>query len=48
MVSPISPVLDDLVMDEIEESAIYTFSYPPKRRFRYVDDSYSLKIYQVE
>ena len=49
MVSPITPVLDDLVMEEIEETAIYTFRYPPKRWLRYVDDSYScLKMDQVD
>ena len=26
----ISPFLDDLVMEEIEETAIYTFPYHPK------------------
>ena len=30
MGSPISPVLADLVMEEIEETAISTFSDPPK------------------
>ena len=30
MGSPISPVLEDLVMEEIEETAISTFPYLPK------------------
>ena len=41
MGSPISPVLADLVMEEIKETAISTFRHPPKWWFRYVDDSHS-------
>ena len=49
MGSPISPVLADLVMEEIEETAISTFPYPPKWWFRNVDDSHScLKKAQVD
>ena len=49
MGSPISPVLADLVMEEIEETAISTFPYPPKWWFRYVDDSHAcLKKDQVD
>ena len=49
MGSLISPVLADLVIDEIEETAISTFSYPPKWWFRYVDDSHAcLKKDQVD
>ena len=47
--SPISPVLADLVMEEIEETAISTFPYPTKWWFRYVDDSHAcLKKDQVD
>jgi len=47
--SPISAVLADLVMEEIEETAISTFPHPPKWWFRYVDDSHScLKKDQVD
>ena len=49
MGSPISPVLADLVMEEIENTAISTFPHPPKWWFRYVDDSHScLKKDQVD
>ena len=49
MSSPISPVLADLVMKEIEETAISTFPHPPKWWFHYVDDSHScFKKYQVD
>ena len=41
MCSPISPVLADLVMDEIEATAISTFSHRPKWWFRYVGESRS-------
>ena len=49
MGSPISPVLADLVLEEIEETAISTFPYPPKWWFRFVDDSHAcLKRDQVD
>ena len=49
MGSPISPVLADLVMEEIGETAISTSSHPLKWWFRYVDDSHScLKKDQVD
>ena len=49
MGSPISPVLADLVMEVIEETAITTALHPPKWWFRYVDDSHAcLKKDQVD
>ena len=49
MGSPISPVIADLVMDEIEETAIATAPHPPKWWFRYVDDSHTcLRKHQVD
>ena len=49
MGSPISPVLADLVMEVIEETAITTALHPPKWWFRYVYDSHAcLKKDQVD
>ena len=49
MGSPISPVIADLVMEEIEETANATAPHPPKWWFRYVDDSHTcLKKDQVD
>ena len=47
MGSPINPDLADLVMQEIEETAISTFPHPPKWWFRY-DSHSSLKKDQVD
>ena len=41
MGSPISPVIADLVMEEIEKMAIATASHPPKWWLRYVDKSHA-------
>ena len=41
MSSPISPVIADLVMEEIEEIAIVTAPHSPKWFFHYVDDSHT-------
>ena len=41
MGSPISPVLADLVMEEIEKTAVTTALHPSKWWFRYVDDSHT-------
>jgi len=41
MGSPISPVLADLVIEVIEETAITTALHPPKWWFHYVDDSHA-------
>ncbi|XP_068697119.1 uncharacterized protein [Montipora foliosa] len=49
MGSPISPVIADLVMEQIEETAIATAPHPPKGWFRYVDDSHTcLRKQQVD
>ena len=49
MGSPISPVLADLVMEVIEETAITTALHPPKWWLCYVDDSHAcLKKNQVD
>ena len=39
MGSPVSPVLADLLMSVLEETAITTSLHPPKWWFRYIDDS---------
>ena len=47
--SPISPMLADLELEVIEETAIITTLHPPKWWFRYVDDSHTcLKKDQVD
>ena len=42
MGSPVSPVVANLCMEEIEESAINSSSVPPKIWKRYVDDSFCI------
>ena len=42
MGSPVSPVVANLCMEEIEESAINNSSVPPKIWKRYVDDSFCI------
>ena len=49
MGSPISPVIADLVMEEIEETANATAPHHPKWWCRYVDDSHTcLRKHQVD
>ena len=39
MGSPVSVVIDDLVMEHVEVQALSTFTASPRWWFRYVDDS---------
>ena len=42
MGSPVSPVIANLYMEEIEERAITNTANPPKEWDRYVDDVFSI------
>ncbi len=42
MGSPVSPIVANLCMEEIEDLALSTSSMPPKKWFRYVDDVFSI------
>ena len=42
MGSPVSPVIANLYMEEIEERAITNTANPPKEWDRYVDDIFSI------
>jgi len=40
MSSPVSPILANLVMEDIENKAMTEFHYPPEVWKRYVDDTF--------
>ncbi len=42
MGSPVSPIVANLCMEEIEDLALSTSSMSPKKWFRYVDDVFSI------
>ena len=42
MGSPLSPIIANMVMEEIEQTALNTYLNPPSLWLRYVDDVYAI------